>query len=62
VCRACEHKYAVKEGVVNFLLPGHLVWEQLGDILKVLAQDERLAIMRGATTMPRMMYASIWAM
>ncbi|RMZ73948.1 Multifunctional methyltransferase subunit trm112 [Pyrenophora seminiperda CCB06] len=25
VCGACEHEYAVKEGVANFLLPGHLV-------------------------------------
>ncbi|RAR04627.1 Trm112p-domain-containing protein [Stemphylium lycopersici] len=25
VCAACEHEYAVKEGVANFLLPGHLV-------------------------------------
>jgi multifunctional methyltransferase subunit TRM112 len=25
VCGACGHEYAVKEGVANFLLPGHLV-------------------------------------
>ena len=25
VCGACQHEYAVKEGVANFLLPGHLV-------------------------------------
>ncbi|KAF2854623.1 Trm112p-domain-containing protein [Plenodomus tracheiphilus IPT5] len=25
VCGSCEHEYAVKEGVANFLLPGHLV-------------------------------------
>jgi multifunctional methyltransferase subunit TRM112 len=25
VCGACEHEYAVKEGIANFLLPGHLV-------------------------------------
>ncbi|KAF1358039.1 Trm112p-domain-containing protein [Lizonia empirigonia] len=25
VCGCCGHEYAVKEGVANFLLPGHLV-------------------------------------
>jgi multifunctional methyltransferase subunit TRM112 len=25
VCGSCGHEYAVKEGVANFLLPGHLV-------------------------------------
>jgi multifunctional methyltransferase subunit TRM112 len=25
VCGNCGHEYAVKEGVANFLLPGHLV-------------------------------------
>ncbi|KAF2013659.1 Trm112p-domain-containing protein [Aaosphaeria arxii CBS 175.79] len=25
VCGCCEHEYQVKEGVANFLLPGHLV-------------------------------------
>lgn len=25
VCGSCGHEYAVKEGVPNFLLPGHLV-------------------------------------
>ncbi|KAK7542515.1 uncharacterized protein J3D65DRAFT_664880 [Phyllosticta citribraziliensis] len=25
VCANCEHQYAVKEGIANFLLPSHLV-------------------------------------
>lgn len=25
VCANCEHEYAVKEGIANFLLPSHLV-------------------------------------
>jgi len=25
VCANCGHEYAVKEGIVNFLLPSHLV-------------------------------------
>ena len=25
VCAACEHQYAIKEGIANFLLPPHLV-------------------------------------
>jgi len=25
VCGNCSHEYAVKEGIANFLLPGHLV-------------------------------------
>lgn len=25
VCGNCEHEYAVKEGIANFLLPSHLV-------------------------------------
>lgn len=25
VCAACEHEYAVKEGIANFLLPSHMV-------------------------------------
>lgn len=25
VCGCCGHEYAIKEGVANFLLPGHLV-------------------------------------
>jgi len=25
VCGNCGHEYAVKEGIGNFLLPGHLV-------------------------------------
>jgi multifunctional methyltransferase subunit TRM112 len=25
VCGACGHEYAVREGIANFLLPGHLV-------------------------------------
>ena len=25
VCGSCEHEYAVKEGIANFLLPSHMV-------------------------------------
>jgi len=25
VCANCEHEYAIKEGIANFLLPSHLV-------------------------------------
>jgi multifunctional methyltransferase subunit TRM112 len=25
VCGNCQHEYAVKEGIANFLLPSHLV-------------------------------------
>jgi multifunctional methyltransferase subunit TRM112 len=25
VCGSCGHEYAVREGIANFLLPGHLV-------------------------------------
>ncbi|KAI0167235.1 hypothetical protein BJ166DRAFT_519438 [Pestalotiopsis sp. NC0098] len=25
VCRNCQHEYAVREGIANFLLPSHLV-------------------------------------
>jgi multifunctional methyltransferase subunit TRM112 len=25
VCASCEHEYAVKEGIANFLLPSHMV-------------------------------------
>jgi multifunctional methyltransferase subunit TRM112 len=25
VCAACGHEYAIREGIANFLLPGHLV-------------------------------------
>jgi uncharacterized protein YbaR (Trm112 family) len=27
VCGSCEHEYAVKEGIANFLLPSHMVWK-----------------------------------
>lgn len=25
VCGCCQHEYAVKEGIANFLLPSHMV-------------------------------------
>jgi multifunctional methyltransferase subunit TRM112 len=25
VCANCQHEYAIKEGIANFLLPNHLV-------------------------------------
>ena len=25
VCGSCQHEYAVKEGIANFLLPSHMV-------------------------------------